>query len=68
LQYFGRKRRKTVASYRRIEVKPIAGALGAEIANVDLGTLDDETFREIEAAWLEHLVVFNRIEGLVLHP
>jgi alpha-ketoglutarate-dependent taurine dioxygenase len=39
-----------VTSYRRIEVKPIAGALGAEIANVDLGTLDDETFREIEAA------------------
>jgi alpha-ketoglutarate-dependent taurine dioxygenase len=49
-----------VASYRRIEVKPIAGALGAEIANVDLGTLDDETFREIEAAWLERLVVFFR--------
>jgi len=44
-----------VASYRRIEAKPIAGALGAEIASVDLGKLDDETFREIEAAWLEHL-------------
>ena len=47
-----------MAFYRQIEIKPIAGALGAEIANVDLGTLDDETFREIEAAWLEHLVVF----------
>jgi alpha-ketoglutarate-dependent taurine dioxygenase len=58
------ERRKTVASYRRIEVKPIAGALGAEIANVDLGTLDDETFREIEAAWLEHLVVFFRNQTL----
>jgi len=53
-----------VASYRRIEVKPIAGALGAEIANVDLGRLDDETFKEIEAAWLEHLVVFFRKQTL----
>jgi hypothetical protein len=41
LQYPGRKRRKAAASDRRIEVKPIAGALGAEIANVDLSTLDD---------------------------
>jgi taurine dioxygenase len=55
----------TVASYRRIEVKPIAGALGAEIANVDLSTLDDETFRQIEAAWLEHLVVFFRNQTLM---
>ena len=49
-----------MASYRRIDVKPIAGALGAEISTVDLGNLDDETFKEIEAAWLEHLVVFFR--------
>ena len=53
-----------MASYRRIEVKPIAGALGAEIANVDLDRLDDETFREIKAAWLEHLVVFFRNQTL----
>ena len=32
--------------YRRIEVEPIAGALGAEIAGVDLRTLDDETSRK----------------------
>jgi len=49
-----------MASYRRIEVRPIAGALGAEIAGVDLATLDDEAFGEIKAAWLEHLVVFFR--------
>ena len=53
-----------MASYRQIEVKPVAGALGAEIANVDLRTMDDETFREIEAAWLEHLVVFFRNQTL----
>jgi taurine dioxygenase len=46
--------------YRRIEVRPIAGALGAEIGGVDLAALDDETFKEIKAAWLEHLVVFFR--------
>jgi taurine dioxygenase len=55
-----------VASNKRIEVKPIAGALGAEIAGADLGKLDDETFAEIEAAWLEHLVVFFR--GQTLTP
>jgi taurine dioxygenase len=49
-----------VGSYKRVEVKPIAGALGAEIAGADLGSLDDETFEEIKAAWLEHLVVFFR--------
>ena len=49
-----------MASYRRIDVKPIAGALGAEISNVDLSSLDDEAFGEIKAAWLEHLVVFFR--------
>ena len=49
-----------MASYRRIEVKPIAGALGAEIAGVDLGNMDDGAFEEIAAAWLQHLVVFFR--------
>jgi taurine dioxygenase len=53
-----------VASYRRIEVKPIAGALGAEIGRVNLGRLDDETFKEIKAAWLEHLVVFFRDQNI----
>jgi taurine dioxygenase len=49
-----------MASYRRIEVKPVAGALGAEIRGVDLATVDDETFREIKDAWFEHLVIFFR--------
>src|SRR5262245_46201378 len=37
---------RAMASYRRIKVRPIAGALGAEIGGVDLGALDDETFKE----------------------
>ncbi|HEU0158101.1 MAG TPA: TauD/TfdA family dioxygenase [Hyphomicrobiaceae bacterium] len=53
-----------MAAYRRIEVRPIAGALGAEICGVDLGALEAETFAEIHAAWLEHLVVFFRNQSL----
>jgi taurine dioxygenase len=53
-----------VGSYRRIEVKPVAGALGAEIGRVNLGRLDDETFEEIKRAWLEHLVIFFRDQNI----
>lgn len=45
--------------YRRITVRPIAGALGAEIGGVDLAQAPDaETFAEIKRAFLEHLVIF----------
>jgi taurine dioxygenase len=48
-------------TYSRIEVKPLAGALGAEIAGVDLGgPIDDATFAEIHKAHLDYLVVFFR--------
>ena len=51
--------------YRTIEVSPIAGALGAEIAGVDLsGSITDEVMTEIRAAWLEHLVVYFRDQDL----
>ncbi len=43
-----------------IEVRRIAGALGAEIHGVDLARLDDATFEAIHAAWLEHMVIFFR--------
>ncbi|MDE1173323.1 MAG: TauD/TfdA family dioxygenase [Parvibaculaceae bacterium] len=46
---------------RRIEVKPISGALGAEIENVDLSRdLDNETFSDIHQAFLDHQVIFFR--------
>ncbi len=52
-------------AYSRIGVEPIAGALGAVIAGVDLRrTLDERTVAEIRAAWLEHLVVFFRDQEL----
>ena len=48
-----------------IEVRPIAGAIGAEIFGVDLGTeLDDETVAAIRRAWLEHCVIFFRDQDL----
>jgi len=53
-----------VAAYRRITVKPVAGALGAEIGGVDLARLDDATFAEIKSAWLAHLVVFFRDQNI----
>ncbi len=55
----------TTRTYRTIEVTPIAGSLGAEIAGVDLaGDLSDETVAEIRQAWLDHLVVFFRDQPL----
>lgn len=45
----------------RIEVAPVAGALGAELRGVDLAQpLDDATFGEIRQAFLEHSVIFLR--------
>lgn len=48
-----------------LDVRPIAGALGAEIHGIDLARdLDDSTVAAIRAAWLEHLVVFFRDQSL----
>jgi taurine dioxygenase len=48
----------------RITVRPLNPTLGAEIGGVDLAELDDDTWREIEAAWAEHLVLFFRDQDL----
>ena len=48
-------------NYRHFEVRPIAGALGAELHGVDLAQdLADDVIGEIRQAWLDHLVVFFR--------
>jgi taurine dioxygenase len=45
----------------RLEIQPIAGALGAELYGVDLGAdLDDATIAEIRQALLDHCVIFFR--------
>jgi taurine dioxygenase len=51
--------------WRHIEVRPIAGALGAEIHGVDLAQpLADEVTAEIRWAFLKHLVIFFRNQQL----
>jgi taurine dioxygenase len=48
-----------------LEIRPIAGAIGAEIFGVDLADdLGDATIAVIRAAWLEHCVVFFRDQQL----
>jgi taurine dioxygenase len=48
-----------------IEVRRIAGALGAEITGVDLARdLDEETIAAMRRAWLDHLVIFFRGQEL----
>jgi taurine dioxygenase len=41
-----------------VQVEPVGGALGAEIHGVRLGSLSDREFAAIDAALLEHLVLF----------
>jgi taurine dioxygenase len=44
--------------YSRIDVQPLSGSIGAEIRGADLSAgLAQETFAEVHAAFLEHLVV-----------
>lgn len=47
-----------------MEVRRIAGALGAEISRVDLHSLDDDTVKKIWQALLDNLVVFFRDQDL----
>ena len=48
----------------RIEVRPIAGALGAEIHNIDLNEADDSTIADVRRALLDHCVIFFRDQQL----
>lgn len=51
--------------YRHIEMRRVAGALGAEIIGVDVAReLPDEVIAEIRHAFLDHLVIFFRGQKL----
>ena len=51
--------------YRHIEVRPVAGALGAVVRGVDIARpLEDEVIAEVRQAFLDHLVVFIRNQKL----
>jgi taurine dioxygenase len=56
---------RTAHGYTHIDVRPIAGALGAEISGVDVSRpLAPEILAEIRRAWLDHLVIFFREQRL----
>ena len=49
----------------RVQVRPLSAALGAEVTGIDAAQrLDDETFAQIRAAWLDHLVLLFRRQRL----
>lgn len=51
--------------YERLEVRPVAGSLGAEISGVDLSEeLDSRTVAEIKQAVLDNLVIFFRDQDI----
>jgi taurine dioxygenase len=55
-------------SYRHIQVRPIAGALGAEIEGVDISRpLPNDVVAEIRQAFLDFLVIFVRGQKLTPH-
>src|ERR1043166_7044763 len=48
-----------------LDIRPLSGALGAEILGIDLAhEVSDETIAAIRAAWLEPLVIFFRDQNL----
>jgi len=50
--------------YRYLDVRPLAGSLGAELLNVNLARITDEEFEEIHRALLEYSVIFFRDQSL----
>ena len=68
-QHTGRRtrpRRDRRSNMVELDIRPIAGALGAEIRGVDLSRLDDATFSAIHRAFLDYLVIF--LPGQNLSP
>ena len=56
---------RMAAGFERINVKPLSGAIGAEIGGVDIAAgVDDRTIAEIRRALLDHLVIFFRDQTL----
>jgi taurine dioxygenase len=52
-------------AFRHIEVRPIAGALGAEVRGVDASRpIAAEVLAELRDAWLDHVVIFLRDQRL----
>jgi alpha-ketoglutarate-dependent taurine dioxygenase len=52
------------ASYRHIEARPLAAAMGAEICGVDAATITDEQFQEVRQALFRHKMIYLRQQKL----
>lgn len=50
--------------YGRLEVVPLPGAMGAEVRGLDLAALDDESFKVLYQAYLDHLLVLVREQDI----
>ena len=46
-----------IIEYKNFEVRPLAGALGAEILDINLNKINDETFDEIYKAFIDYQVI-----------
>ena len=44
-------------AFEHLEVRPLSGALGAEVTGVDLSAVDEDTFGDIRQAMLDHQVL-----------
>ncbi len=51
-------------AYRHITVRPLAAAMGAEIAGVDARTLSDAAFAEVQDALWRHKMIYFRDQPL----
>jgi alpha-ketoglutarate-dependent taurine dioxygenase len=52
------------ASYRHIEARPLAAAMGAEICGVNAATVTDQQFQEIRHALFRHKMIYLRDQKL----
>jgi alpha-ketoglutarate-dependent taurine dioxygenase len=52
------------ASYRHIEARPLAAAMGGEICGVDAARVTDEQFQELRQALFRHKMIYLRQQKL----
>jgi alpha-ketoglutarate-dependent taurine dioxygenase len=52
------------ASYRHIEARPLAAAMGAEICGVDAATITEQQFQEVRQALFRHKMIYLRQQKL----
>ena len=46
-----------IIEYNNFKIRPLAGAMGAEILDVDLKNINEDTFKEIYKAFIDYQVL-----------